>query len=59
MFFRDLRLFDADEGEEGKTLTDYIKSWLDFLVMGVTVVVVSLPEGLPLAVMISLAYSVK
>lgn len=41
------------------TLANYVQNWLNFLVIGVTVVVVALPEGLPLAVMISLAYSVK
>jgi magnesium-transporting ATPase (P-type) len=29
------------------------------LIIGVTIVVVAVPEGLPLAVMISLAFSVK
>lgn len=32
---------------------------LDAFIIGVTVVVVAIPEGLPLAVTISLAYSVK
>jgi magnesium-transporting ATPase (P-type) len=30
-----------------------------YLVLGITVLVVTIPEGLPLAVTISLAYSVK
>jgi P-type E1-E2 ATPase len=29
------------------------------LIIGITIIVVAVPEGLPLAVMISLAYSVK
>lgn len=33
--------------------------WIGFLIIGVVIVVVAVPEGLPLAVMISLAYSVK
>ena len=33
--------------------------WMEFLIIGITIVVVAVPEGLPLAVMISLAYSVK
>lgn len=32
---------------------------LHFLIIGITVVVVAIPEGLPLAVTLSLAYSVK
>ena len=32
---------------------------LSFLIVGITVLVVAVPEGLPLAVAISLAYSVK
>ncbi len=38
---------------------DYIKEWLHYVIIGVAIVVVAVPEGLPLAVMISLAYSVK
>ncbi len=37
----------------------HIKEWLEYLIIGITIVVVAVPEGLPLAVMISLAYSVK
>lgn len=36
-----------------------IKGWLRYLIVGVAIVVVAVPEGLPLAVMISLAYSVS
>ncbi len=32
---------------------------LDFFIVGITVLVVAVPEGLPLAVTISLAFSVK
>jgi P-type E1-E2 ATPase len=32
---------------------------LDYIITGIVVVVVAIPEGLPLAVTISLAYSVK
>lgn len=38
---------------------DYIKKWLRYVIVGVAIVVVAVPEGLPLAVMISLAYSVQ
>jgi Ca2+ transporting ATPase len=37
----------------------YIKEWLSYLIIGVAIVVVAVPEGLPLAVMISLSYSVS
>ncbi|KAG9396332.1 Cation-transporting P-type ATPase [Carpediemonas membranifera] len=33
--------------------------WIDFIILAVTIVVVAVPEGLPLAVTISLAYSMK
>lgn len=35
-----------------------LNSLISFLIIGITVVVVAVPEGLPLAVTISLAYSV-
>lgn len=37
----------------------YINEYLSFFIVAITVLVVSIPEGLPLAVTISLAYSVK
>ena len=42
--------------EEGKSLFDYC---LKAFIMGVTIVVVAVPEGLPLAVTLSLAYSTQ
>jgi len=60
------RTMDCYGGEEpdpyGKftgNLKYYFEEWLHYLIIGVAIVVVSVPEGLPLAVMISLAYSVK
>lgn len=38
---------------------EYFNSFVKFLIIGVTVLVVAVPEGLPLAVTLSLAYSVK
>ncbi|GIQ86005.1 P-type ATPase, subfamily IIB, partial [Kipferlia bialata] len=32
--------------------------WIDYMILGITIIVVAVPEGLPLAVTISLAYSV-
>ncbi|KAM3844138.1 plasma membrane calcium-transporting ATPase 3 isoform 13-T13 [Vipera latastei] len=37
----------------------YVQYFVKFFIIGVTVLVVAVPEGLPLAVTISLAYSVK
>ncbi|KAG9389740.1 calcium-translocating P-type ATPase [Carpediemonas membranifera] len=36
-----------------------LTAWIDFIILAVTIVVVAVPEGLPLAVTISLAYSMK
>ncbi|XP_050678391.1 plasma membrane calcium-transporting ATPase 2 isoform X2 [Leptidea sinapis] len=45
------------EGKEWKAT--YINNLVKHLIIGVTVLVVAVPEGLPLAVTLSLAYSVK
>jgi Ca2+ transporting ATPase len=37
----------------------FFNQWLTNIITGVAIVVVAVPEGLPLAVMLSLAYSVK
>lgn len=37
----------------------YINQFVKFFIIGVTVLVVAVPEGLPLAVTLSLAYSVR
>ncbi|RWS14795.1 plasma membrane calcium-transporting ATPase 3-like protein [Dinothrombium tinctorium] len=39
--------------------TEYIQYFVKFVIIGVTVLVVAVPEGLPLAVTLALAYSVK
>lgn len=36
-----------------------LQNYVKFVIIGVTVLVVAVPEGLPLAVTLSLAYSVK
>ena len=38
---------------------NYLNDWFGFLIISITIVVVAVPEGLPLAVMIALAYSVQ
>ena len=37
----------------------YFKNFVNFFIVGVTILVVAVPEGLPLAVTLSLAFSVK
>jgi Ca2+ transporting ATPase len=46
------------DGECNGQLVLYVKDYLHFIIVGVAIVVVAVPEGLPLAVMISLAFSV-
>lgn len=57
------RSFDLFGGKEGTSpkegLKNYCIEWLGYFIIGITIVVVAVPEGLPLAVMISLAYSVR
>ncbi len=44
----------------GKKFTMYyMQYFVKFVIIGVTVLVVAVPEGLPLAVTLALAYSVK
>lgn len=45
--------------EEKPWKATYINNLVKHLIIGVTVLVVAVPEGLPLAVTLSLAYSVK
>ena len=54
------RSFDLFGGEGGTgSIKAYCQEWLGYLIVGIAIVVVAVPEGLPLAVMISLAYSVR
>ncbi|KAK4470598.1 hypothetical protein MN116_006138 [Schistosoma mekongi] len=47
--------FNKEQWDTGR----HLHKFLQFVIIGVTVLVVAVPEGLPLAVTISLAYSVK
>ena len=40
-------------------IDSYLNDWLGFLIISITIVVVAVHEGFPLAVMIALAYSVQ
>ena len=55
------RSFDlfGDDADDGLMIGDYLREWLGYFVIGVAIVVVAVPEGLPLAVMVALAFSVK
>ena len=46
------------EGKLDGNFKQYIEEWIKYIIIGVAIVVVAVPEGLPLAVTISLAYSV-
>ena len=45
--------------QTGGALKKYLSEWIRYFIIAITIIVVAVPEGLPLAVMISLAYSVK
>ena len=47
------------EGKLNGNFKQFVEEWIKYIIIGVAIVVVAVPEGLPLAVMISLAYSVK
>jgi P-type Ca2+ transporter type 2B len=55
--------FFIEQGIEGynwsEDIGDYLNEWFNYILVAVTIVVVAVPEGLPLAVMIALAYSVR
>lgn len=53
------RMSAHQEGDPSIWDMKLVKELLDFLVLGITIVVVAVPEGLPLAVTIALAYSSK
>jgi magnesium-transporting ATPase (P-type) len=53
--FEDTGIYDV----AGGALKKYLSEWVNYFIIGVTIIVVAVPEGLPLAVMISLAYSVR
>jgi len=53
---RNIDLFGGELGQE-RPFAKNLQLWVDYIIIGVAVIVVAVPEGLPLAVMISLAYS--
>jgi magnesium-transporting ATPase (P-type) len=55
--------FFVEQGIAGFNWSDdigeYLNDWFRYIIIGVAIIVVAVPEGLPLAVMIALAYSVR
>lgn len=45
--------------KNGKANSKAYSEWVTYLILAITIIVVAIPEGLPLAVTISLAYSMK
>ena len=62
---RNVDLFGGEaENEKGEKVVDglfaeALRLWLGYVIVGVALIVCAIPEGLPLAVMISLAYSIQ
>jgi magnesium-transporting ATPase (P-type) len=58
---RQMNMFGEDPRlpSEIHNLRQYFIEWLKYLVVAIAIIVVAVPEGLPLAVMITLAYSVR
>lgn len=58
---RSMNMFGYDPlwGSEKHNLKVYFIEWLQYLLVAIVIIVVAVPEGLPLAVMLTLAYSVR
>jgi P-type E1-E2 ATPase len=57
---RQTDLFGGETDVPAKSLfVASLSIWIEYIIVGIAVIVVAVPEGLPLAVMISLAYSIK
>ena len=53
-------LFGGEANEPAsKLFLAELATWINYIIIGVAVIIVAVPEGLPLAVMLSLAYSIK
>ncbi len=58
LMYRNVDLYGG-EAEGDNLLIKNVRIWIDYFIIGVAIIVVAVPEGLPLAVMITLAYSTK
>ena len=58
---RNTDLFGGESGdkESAELFFEALSLWISYVIIGVAIIVVAVPEGLPLAVMISLAYSIQ
>jgi magnesium-transporting ATPase (P-type) len=55
-----IRMLIVELGLKQKSWTNtYVKYILSYLIQGITVIVVAVPEGLPLAVTLALAFAVQ
>ena len=59
--YRQMNLYGSDPVLDVKihNIKTYFVEWLKYLIVAIAIIVVAVPEGLPLAVMITLAYSVR
>jgi P-type Ca2+ transporter type 2C len=53
------RMHEHLEGDPSIWNMELVKELLDFLILGITIICVAVPEGLPLAVTIAMAYASK
>jgi len=64
LFYRKIDLYGGGEtaGEIGCTadgcFEKYASDWFNYMIIAIVIIVVAVPEGLPLAVMISLAFAI-
>lgn len=56
---RKVDLFGGESAGKDGLFVAALQMWLGYAIVGVAIIVVAVPEGLPLAVMISLAYSIQ
>jgi magnesium-transporting ATPase (P-type) len=57
---RNTDLFGGESADvEGNLFLAALSKWISYIIVGVALIVCAVPEGLPLAVMISLAYSIQ
>jgi len=49
----------TEYSDASENLLTFVKQVVNYVIIGVAIIVVAVPEGLPLAVMISLAYSIE
>lgn len=58
IMYRNVDLFGG-EAEGDNLFVDNLRIWVEYFIIGIAIIAVAVPEGLPLAVMLCLAYSQK